>query len=77
MKKIMKEIAEYNKKFPSTAITNKSFSQSMKSHQRTTANMHHGIVINPRMRNELMENAAEYDDTITVWQDLGIVDPAG
>ncbi len=77
MKKIMKEIAEYNKKFPSTAITNKSFSQSMKAHQRTTANMHHGIVINPRMRNELMENAAEYDDTITVWQDLGIVDPAG
>lgn len=74
MEAIMKEIIKYNKKFPSTAITNKSFKQSMKSHQRTTSRMHHGIVINPRMRNELMEDAAEYDDTITLWQDLGITD---
>jgi len=74
MEAIMKEIIKYNKRFPSTAITNKSFKQSMKSHQRTTSRMHHGIVINPRMRNELMEDAAEYDDTITLWQDLGIAD---
>ena len=70
----MKDIIKYNKRFPSTAITNKSFKQSMKAHQRTTSRMHHGIVINPRMRNELMENAAEYDDTITLWQDLGVTD---
>ena len=74
MEAIMKEIIKYNKRFPSTAITNKSFKQSMKAHQRTTSRMHHGIVINPRMRNELMEDAAEYDDTITLWQDLGIAD---
>ncbi len=74
MKAILKEMEKYNKKYPSTAITYKSFNQSMKAHQRTTSNMHHGIVINSRMRNELMEDSAEYDDTITLWQDLGFVD---
>lgn len=74
MKSILKEMEKYNKKFPTTAITLKSFNQSMKAHQRTTSNMHHGIVINPRMQNELMEDSAEYDDTITLWQDLGLTD---
>ena len=65
---------KYNKKFPQTAITNKSFSQSMKAHQRTTSRMHHGIVLNQKMRSEHMRDAAEYDDTITLWQDIGLAD---
>jgi hypothetical protein len=74
MKAVLKDIKKYNKRFPQTAITNKSFRQSMKAHQRTTSRMHHGIVLNQKMRNEHMRDAAEYDDTITFWQDVGLTD---
>ena len=74
MKAVLKDIKKYNKRFPQTAVTNKSFKQSMKAHQRTTSRMHHGIVLNQRMRNEHMRDAAEYDDTITFWQDVGLAD---
>jgi len=74
MKAVLKDIKKYNKRFPQTAVTNKSFKQSMKAHQRTTSRMHHGIVLNQKMRNEHMRDAAEYDDTITFWQDVGLAD---
>ena len=74
MKKLNKKMAEYNKQFPQYPITNKSLRRSIEGHVRTTKRMEHGVVVNPRLRKALQRDAAEYDRSLTLWQDLGLVD---
>jgi len=34
--------------------------------------MYSGVTLDPRMFNDLKQSAAEYDDTLTIWEDLGL-----
>jgi hypothetical protein len=67
--KILKKIGDYNRRYPNLAITAEGIRRSLKQRAVQESRMHNGLVINPRMRHELMENADEWDDTLTfgIW----------
>jgi len=71
-RKIMRDIAEFNKKFPSLRITPETIKKSMAQHMRTTKKIYSGVTLDPRMFNDLKQSAAEYDDTLTIWENLGL-----
>jgi len=71
-RKIRAEMREFDRKFPSLRITPETIKKSMAQHMRTTKKMHYGVTLNSRMFNDLKQSASEYDDTLTVWQDLGM-----
>lgn len=66
----MSELLEMNKKHPGL-VTPDTIRRSMKQHMRTSATMYHGITLNKLMRAELLRNASEYDDDITMFRDEG------
>ena len=68
----MRDIAEFNKKFPSLRITPETIKKSMAQHMRTTKKIYSGVTLDPRMFNDLKQSAAEYDDTLTIWENLGL-----
>lgn len=71
-KAIRRNINEFNRKFPSLRITPDTIKRSMAQHMRTTKKMYSGVTLDPRMFNDLKQSAAEYDDTLTIWEDLGL-----
>jgi len=72
MKKLYKEINEYNKRFPQSAITAEGIRRSLRAKAQSKARMHNGMVINPKLRSELYRDANEWDSTLTLWEDIGL-----
>ena len=71
-REIRKKMNEFNRKFPSLKITPDTIKRSMAQHMRTTKKMYSGVTLDPRMFNDLKRSASEYDDTLTIWEDLGL-----
>jgi len=71
-REIRRKMNEFNRKFPSLRITPDTIKKSMAQHMRTTKKMYSGVTLDPRMFNDLKQSAAEYDDTLTIWEDLGL-----
>jgi hypothetical protein len=71
MNKLFKEIYEYNRRFPQSAITPDGIKRSLRAKAQSKARMHNGMVINPRLRTELYEDVAEWGSTSTIWEDIG------
>ncbi len=69
---IREDINEFNETYPSFVITPETIKRSMAQHMRTSKKMHYGVTINPKMLDEMKQSAAEYDDTLTIWDNLGL-----
>ena len=69
---IREDINEFNETYPSFAITPETIKRSMAQHMRTSKKMHYGVTLNPKMSNDMKQSAAEYDDTLTIWDNLGL-----
>ena len=67
MRDVDMEIREFNRRHPTTKIDRKTLDRSMKSHKRTTKRMYHGITVNSRMYDTLMQNTKEFDKTASLW----------
>lgn len=67
MRELMSDMADFTQKHPSAAITGKTIRNSMAQHMKTSATMYHGITLSKNMRNELLRNAAEYDNGIDLF----------
>jgi hypothetical protein len=67
-KDTLKELLELGRKHPGL-ITADTIKKSMAQHMRTSATMYHGITLNKLMRAELLRNAAEFDDGLTLDSD--------
>ena len=72
MKKLYKEINEYNRRFPQSAITAEGIRKSLRAKALSKTRMHNGMVINPRLRAELYEDVAEWGSTSSLWEDIGL-----
>jgi hypothetical protein len=63
LKDVGKELADFNKRHPSIAISGDTIKKSMAQHMRTSATMYHGITLDRRMLPEIRARLAEYEDT--------------
>ena len=72
MNKLFKEILEYNRRFPQSAITPDGIMRSLRAKAQSKARMHNGMVINPRLRTELYRDVDEWDSTLSIWEDIGL-----
>ena len=71
-RRLREDMIEFSRKFPSARITPETLKKSMASHMRTSKNTHYGVTFSSRMMDDMKQSASEYDDTITIWEDLGI-----
>ena len=71
-RRLREDMVEFSRKFPSARITPETIKKSMASHMRTSKNTHSGVTFSSRMMNDMKQSASEYDDTITIWEDLGM-----
>ena len=71
-RKLREDMIEFSRKFPSARITPETLKKSMASHMRTSKNTHYGVTFSSRMMDDMKQSASEYDDTITIWEDLGL-----
>ena len=55
------DMLKFSAKHPTFAITAETVQNSMAQHQRTTQQMYNGVLFNKNMRNELIQDAAEFD----------------
>jgi hypothetical protein len=69
---IREDMNEFNRTYPSVRITPDTIKRSMAQHMKTSKKMHYGVTINPRMMSDMRQSAAEYDDTLTIWDNLGM-----
>jgi hypothetical protein len=53
---------KFNKLHPTAAITAETVQNSMAQHMKTSQEMYHGVTLNKKLRPELLQNAAEYDN---------------
>ena len=58
----MDAMFKFNKSHPTAAITAETIQNSMAQHMKTSQEMYHGVTLNKKLRPELLQNAAEYDD---------------
>jgi len=70
MSELLEDMADFNSRHPTVAITPKTIKRSMKQHMRTTAKMYHGITVSPRRRAEALDFVSEYDETPNIWYDI-------
>ena len=63
----MSEVMKFNRKHPGAMITGETIKNSMAQHKKTSATMYHGITISKNMKGELMNNIAEYDNGIDLF----------
>jgi len=61
MNKIQKRINSFNMKNPEVAISGKTLTSSRKTYQRKAQEAVHGVTLNPKMKDRLMEET-DYDD---------------
>ena len=71
-RRVREDMIEFSRKFPSARITPETIKKSMASHMRTSKNTHSGVTFSSRMMDDMKQSASEYDDTITIWEDLGL-----
>ena len=71
-RRIRESMNEFNQTFPNFRITPETIKRSMTQHMRTSKRMHYGVTINPKMMADMQQSAAEYDDTLTIWDNLGM-----
>tara|TARA_E500000318_G_scaffold55519_1_gene51577 strand:+ start:6 stop:3359 length:3354 start_codon:yes stop_codon:yes gene_type:complete len=71
-RRIREDMNEFNQTFPNFRITPETIKRSMAQHMRTSKRMHYGVTINPKMVADMQQSAAEYDDTLTIWDNLGM-----
>ena len=57
---ILEDILEYNRKFPSVAITPDSILRSMRMHMKTSLLMDRGITLSPKLRAYLLAQRDEW-----------------
>ncbi len=69
---IREDMNEFNRTYPSVRITPDTIKRSMAQHMKTSKKMHYGVTINPRMMSDMRQSASEYDDTLTIWDNLGM-----
>jgi hypothetical protein len=58
----LKEMIKFNQKHPTAAISAETIRDSMQQHMKTSATMYHGVTFNKRLRPELLQDAAEFDE---------------
>ena len=58
----MEDMMKFNRAHPGYAITSETVQNSMAQHMRTTQSMYHGVTFSKGMRNELLQNASEFDE---------------
>jgi len=56
------DMLKYSNRHPTHAITAETIQSSMAQHMKTSQEMYHGVTLNKKLRPELLQNAAEYDD---------------
>jgi hypothetical protein len=56
----LKDIADFNRRHPSLAMSPKNILQSLRTHGKTSATMYHGVTLPPRMRGILKAHADNY-----------------
>ena len=67
IKDAMESLRRFNRRHPSAAITGETIIRSMKSHMKTTREMHHGVTLNKNMRAVLANEAREFDKNVSIW----------
>ena len=64
---VVEKLKSFNRRHPSAAITGETVVRSMKSHMKTTQQMHHGVTLNKNMRDVLAKEAREFDKKVSIW----------
>jgi len=67
VKDAVERLRRFNSRHANAAITADSVKRSMRSHQKTSAEMHHGITLNKNMRAALQAEAREFDKNVSIW----------
>ena len=62
MSDALDDMFKFNKLHPTAAITAETIQNSMAQHMKTSQEMYHGVTLNKKLRPELLQNAAEYDN---------------
>ena len=62
----LQELVKLGQRHPGT-VTAETIQRSLAQHMRTTAQMVHGVSYSKGLRNELLQNAAEFDDDVSIW----------
>jgi hypothetical protein len=62
MSDALDDMFKFNKLHPTAAITAETVQNSMAQHMKTSQEMYHGVTLNKKLRPELLQNAAEYDN---------------
>jgi hypothetical protein len=57
---VFNDIAKFNSRHPTAAITPSSIKRSLAGHMRSTIKMHNGVTLSPNMRMILQNHVAEY-----------------
>jgi hypothetical protein len=61
MIEVLKDISAHNKRHPTAALTGEQISKSVKSHMKTSADMHNGVTVNPIMKYAIMRSNMDYN----------------
>jgi hypothetical protein len=61
MAEVMRDISTHNKRHPTAALTGEQITKSVKSHMKTSADMHNGVTVNPIMKYAIMRSNRDYN----------------
>jgi hypothetical protein len=56
----LEEVSDFNERHPNFPLLPKTITKSIQTHGRTSATMHNGIIISPKMRGTLQEHRDDY-----------------
>jgi hypothetical protein len=60
LRKVMQDIADYNRRNPQYPITGKALRDSLRSHRETTSRMHHGVTYSRKNEAKLLRDAEDW-----------------
>ena len=72
VQRIMEDMVDFNSRHPEHGITPDTVKRSMAQHMRTTAKMHYGVTLSPRLRSKLQDLGDDWDDSPTFASDFGL-----
>jgi hypothetical protein len=72
VQRIMEDMVDFNSRHPEHSITPDTVKRSMAQHMRTTAKMHYGVTLSPRLRSKLQDLGDDWDDSPTFASDFGL-----
>jgi len=64
----MEELQKLGERYPGL-VTADTIKRSLAQHMRTTGQMVHGVTYSKSLRNQLLQDAAEFDDDVSIWDD--------